>query len=267
MPGMRRNSRRGALAKPSGWPKLESLEGRALLSASGAFGRSHPGANPAEFGPATSGTNLARPSVDAQRSQPWHEGRRISTHNPLREQIFDGTVLKQPMFYKLYNGPKLPSLNGTKATARLIPGEGFVFTGTMAGPIDPAEPALYVFGVNRGGAKAPGPFPQRAMVFFDSVVTVANGPTGPSATVTLLDKDGNPATITNLPNQDVEVSGSTVSVTVKPALLPPTSTPRTRLKLTQYRFTFWTRTESGPPNTIASFVPEFSAAAFQIPRR
>jgi hypothetical protein len=224
-------------------------------------------ANPRELGPSTSGSNHARPSVDGQLSQDWYGGRRITEHNPLREQIFDGTVLKHPQFYRLYNGPKLPSLNGTKATARLISGRGFVFTGTMVGPINPTEPALYVFGVNRGGAKAPGPFPQRAMIFFDSLVTVTNGPAGPKASVTLLDKDGNPTTKTNLPDQDVEVSGRTVSVTVQPSLLPPTSTPRTRLKLTQYRFALWTRTEAGSPHTIASFVPEFSTAAFQIPRR
>jgi hypothetical protein len=239
---------------------LERLEGRTLLSASAS-----------EYGleqhPESSG--LARPGPGSEVAplalRPDHAA--VSDHNPLRERDRAGLVLKQfPHFYKLYKGPRSPGLDARIATAHLVPGRGFEFTGTMAGPIDPTAPASFVFAIDRGGAGAPGPYPQRADIFFDSYVTVATGPGGVSGNVTLLYHSGAIRSQTPLPAQNVAINGRTLSVTVLPGLLPPTSTPRTRLKLTEYRFNLHVQYGTGGPETIASFVPEYSLARFAIPR-
>ena len=191
----------------------------------------------------------------------------VSVHNPLHERDRAGLVRKgSPHFYKFYTGPQLPGVEAQVATAHVVPGQGFVFTGTMAGPIDPTTPASFVFAIDRGGASAPGPFPQRSDVFFDATVAVATGPWGVSGTVTLLNPDGSTQSQTILPAANVSINGRTVSATVDPLLLPPTSTPRTRLKLTEYRFNLHVRYGMGASESIASFVPEYSLAQFAIPR-
>lgn len=233
---------------PSGGPRIEHLDGRTL---------------PSGFG---LGLGLgSRPGVLVLAPAPG--GAPVSDHNPLREHIASGLVLKKfPHFYGAYTGPQLPGLSARSATAHLVPGSGFVFTGTMAGPIDPTLTASYVFGIDRGGAAAPGPFAKRAGIFYDATVAVTTGPDGAGAVVTLINANGqNPQAV--LPPEAVSVSGNTVSVTVDPSLLPPTSTPRTRLKLTEYRFALWTELGTTDNGQVADFIPEYSLARFALPRR
>jgi hypothetical protein len=248
--GSGRGAFRRPVARADAFP-VERLEGRTLLS-SGAHAVSHA---------------LARHATAVEVAAFVGPRHPISDHNPLRESVVKGLVRKKfPHFYEKYDGPRLPDLSGRQASAHLVPGQGFVFTGTMAGPIDPAVTKSYVFAINRGGAVAPGPFPNRAMIFFDATVAVTTGPAATTGVVTLYRADGDNPTIV-LPAQAISVSGSTVRVTVDPALLPPTSTPQTRLKLTEYRFTLWTALGAFPGGKVADFVPEYSQAPFAIPKR
>jgi hypothetical protein len=222
-------------------PGLESLEARGLLSHLGFPAGDVPPLNPARF-------PVSETSLD-----------RYSLHkHPLNEQIVGGHVRKVPMFYGPFAGDRTPNLDATGANGRLIYGRGFVFTGEVLGPIRTTQPAVYTFGIDRGGAKAPGPYLYRPMIYFDATVSVTTGPAGPTGTVQLYNKKGVPLPATTLPTSEVQVVGDKVQVELPAGLLPSTSPPRTHLPLTRYFYAFWAGTSATSPSGIASFAPEYA---------
>lgn len=157
-------------------------------------------------------------------------------------------------FYAYYNGPKLPELNATAATARFTPnGQQLILTGYVVGriaktPSHGVQP-LFVFGIDRGGGRPPGPFPGEPNVVFDAFAAVSVTPTRIEGIVT----GPNGSNPTTLPDSDVQIQGRRVTIKVPTSLIPPNGVPTS-----QYRVNFWPRDlpEFGINTVIASFVPE-----------
>jgi hypothetical protein len=225
-------------------PRLESLEERNLLS--------H--LSPLGDGPSAPILNPRLP-VPHRLLYPYS----LRKH-PLNEKIVGGHVKKVPMFYGPFVGQRTENLDAIGANGRLIFGRGFVFTGEVLGPISATRPAEYVFGIDRGGASAPGPFPFRAMIYFDALVTVSTGPSGATGTVELLNTHRQVTSTVSLPANAVQVEGDKVQVQVPAGLLPSTSPSRTHLPETRYFYAFWagTGTSATDPSDIASFAPEYA---------
>jgi hypothetical protein len=96
-----------------------------------------------------------------------------------------GVVVKKPMFYEDYVGPKLAQLNAVAAAGELLPNGSFKFVGVNQGAIDPKVQATYVFGIDRSGKLGTGPFPGRPDITFDAVVVIKLVPgQAPTASVT-----------------------------------------------------------------------------------
>ncbi len=231
-------------------PRLESLEERNLLSHVAAGG--------------VAGALERGISVPHGALYPYS----LRKH-PLSEKIIGGHVTKVPMFYGPFAGQRTPELDATGANGRLIFGRGFVFTGEVLGPINPQQPADYVFGINRGGAAAPGPFLNRAMIYFDALAIVSTGPDGTTGTIELLNAQGQPKSSVTLPADAVQIHGNQVQVEFSASRLPPTSAPRTRQPESRYFYAFWAGTSPTAPNGIASFAPEYaitSVAAQGFPK-
>ncbi len=178
--------------------------------------------------------------------------------HPLNEKIVGGHVRKFPMFYGPFTGVRTPNLDAIGANGRLIRGLGFVFTGEVLGPISATQPAVYTFGVDRGGATAPGSFPYRPMIFYDALVTVNTGPEGATGAVRLIQKSGVARSAVTLPAEDVQVVADKVQVVIPANLLPPTSSHGTRMPYSRYFYAFWAGTSSTSPSGIASFAPEYA---------
>ena len=222
-------------------PGLEALEARGLLSHVAAAGGGVPPLSPGRF-PVASGQLY-------QDSQSKH---------PLSQKIVGGHVRKVPMFYGPFRGTRSPALAATGANGRLIYGQGFVFTGEVLGPISTTQPAVYTFGINRGGAAAPGPFLNRPMIYYDALVTISAGATAPTGTVQLFDKAGNPLPAKPLPADAIQVVGNRVQVELPAGALPSTSPPRTHLPYNRYFYAFWAGTSATAPHGVAGFAPEYA---------
>jgi hypothetical protein len=176
----------------------------------------------------------------------------------LTEAISGGSVNRAPRFYERYRGPRRPDLHVLGAFGRFFYGKGFVFTGTTVGAINSSQSSFYVFGVNRGGATAPGPFPGRPGIIFDAEVIVATSPDGFSGTVELLNSMGQTTSTTSLPNTAVVFGKNHVWVIVPTALLPSTSPPGTAQPDAAYSFAFWAGISPSVPRGIAGFAPKFA---------
>jgi hypothetical protein len=141
--------------------------------------------------------------------------------------------------------------------ARFFDPKGFVFSGLTVGFINTSQNSFYVFGVNRGGATGPGPFPNRPNIVFDAEVIVATSPDGFSGTVVRFNSQGQVMSSTSLLNNQVSFSNNTVRVTFPTVLLPSTSPPGTPGPQFRYSYTFWAGTSPSAPRLIAGFVPGF----------
>ncbi len=162
-----------------------------------------------------------------------------------------GIVTKAPHFYQLYTGPKWAELNAVRASAELSSNGNFTFTGTNAGMIN-KRPAVYVWGIDRNGNLAPGPFTNRPNIKFDAVVVVSLSTSfAPAASVV----DLSSGVSTALPAGSATVHGRTVSVTVPGTLLPSTG-----LSPSHYRFNFWPEDGGAGNSSVASFAPERTTA-------
>lgn len=218
-------------------------------------------------------------------------------HHPLSQVTHDGAVAKQPMFYEGYRGPQRPGLNAVAATGRVVPGVGFVFTGTVQGPIDTSMTTHFVFGVNRGGSKGFGPIPKRRNLVSDAAVDVTVGPSGttgkvllyptqpvtkevvelpnnlagtgipPLQPITFVGPTTTPKSVQALPAENVRVEGNTVTAIVPAGDLHPSSPNPDGLFLTRYSFAFSVQLVPNDPAMIASFAPEYNAIPLAIPRR
>jgi hypothetical protein len=184
-------------------------------------------------------------------------------HDPSLEKIMAGTVNRAPRFYARYSGPKRPDLHVLGANGRFLPGRGYVFVGETVGKISSSQSSFYVFGINRGGASGPGPFPDRPMIIFDAEIIVATSPDGYTATVELLNKKGQPTSSTSLTEPAIVFSNNDVGVIVPSALLPSTSPPGTAPRAERYSFAFWAGTSPSAPGKIAGFAPVYANATVE----
>jgi hypothetical protein len=138
----------------------------------------------------------------------------------------------------------LAELNAVRASGRLAANGNFSFTGTDVGRIKTGN-VSYVWGIDRNGNLAPGPFTARPNIKFDALVIVSvDGSLTPTAIV--LDLAHNSST--PLGAGSVHIHGKTIKVTVSGSLLPSTGLPPS-----QYRFNFWPTDSTG---SVSSFVPE-----------
>ena len=206
----RRPARRRSLA-----PVVEGLDQRALLSA----GLGHP---------------LAGHVAEVRHE---HD----SEHN--------GTVVKKPMFYEDYVGPRLAQLDVVKATGTLLRGGSFHFVGLTQGVIDPNVRATYVFGVDRNGHLPTGTFPGRPNIRFDATIAIKIVP-GQSPTVTVTDLTNK--TSTTVQDSALQISGKKIGVVIAGSLLPSTG-----LAPSHFQYNFWPEDGLAGSTNIASFAPEF----------
>jgi hypothetical protein len=183
------------------------------------------------------------------------------THHPLYQSIENGHVSKVPLFLPGYTGAKLTDLDVDGAIARLTPSKEFHLRGTVLGPINLADPLVYSFLINRGGATTPGPIAVRPGITANAVVSVRIGlPIGhptPLGTVSLLNQQGQVTSVVTLPSSDVQVVGTSVSVELPASLLPRTSSATSRLSPTGYSFAFESAVIGGQQSEIAGVAPEF----------
>jgi hypothetical protein len=248
---------------------VESLEGRALLSAGGAglARAARAVAVPAAFriptGPAT--PSEVSQVIKALRSGAGAEfltllRRDVKNYRTviagfslglIREYSVPGIVLKTPRFQDLYTGTRWDQLSVTAAGAVLAGRNRLVLGAILRGPIDEPTTSTYVFGIDRNGNLPPGPFAGRPNIRHDATVTVnvdAGG--GVAGFVT----DLNTGATTALSRRAIQIRGATLRVTVNPKLLPSTGAAVSR-----YRFAFWARSAPGGIENVASFAPEESS--------
>ena len=221
--------------------RLEILETRELLSRAGA---SIPGALSAAGG---EGTVAGRVALPVQQTFVRH---------PLTERSVAGPFNQPPPINPLYTGPKRPDLRVLGTHAQFFYPRGFAFTGATVGFINHSQSSVYVFGVNRGGATSPGPFPGRPKIVFDAVVIVATNPNGWTGTVQRFDSNGQLTSSASLLNNQVSFSKNQVQVVVPAALLAPTSPPGTAHPQDRFSYTFWAGVSPFSITGIAGFAPE-----------
>jgi hypothetical protein len=212
--------------------RLESLEGRALLS---------------HIGHARSAAaQVAHPPIPDP--QP----------GPIISEFAPGIAVKGPRFYPFFGGARTTSVNVAGAGAHLHPDGNLFLTGIVVDPIntaptDPSQDAFYTFGINRGSGTVPGPFPGRPDITFDALVTVSITQAGITTQVQDLTTPNAPPT--TLPAGSVQIMSGTLKVTVPFSLLPSP----TGASVNQYGVNFWASNTPSVTNyrSIGSFVPEF----------
>ncbi len=214
---------------------VEALEGRTLLS--------HGGNRP----PVLVTTGLQTPMVF-----------RGPDPGPIHNVVGHGFAIKVPRFYAWYHGQKRAELNGASALALTTPDQSTLFlSGQVAGQLPtktsgPGVNDFYVFGINRGRATGPGPFPGRPRVVADAAVVVAITSTGVTGYVKDLTS---PTPAVALPASSITIKADTLHLAVPTSLLPSTGAAGPG----RYQVNFWT--SDAVPSTdfthVASFVPEF----------
>ena len=264
IPGTVISSRTGRRARRLVEPSLEALEPRGLMSSNSLTGSTSlssilfptpPPKNP-PLTPIPISSELSR-STSGRTEGLYNLS--LAKH-PLYQSAVGAHVLKAPAFYSAYTGEKRLDLDVIGANARISPQQGFVLTGKVLGPIDPSQPAIYSFLVNRGGASAPGPIQGHPKISYDSTVTVTDGPGGPVGTVSLLNSQQQPTFTVTLPPSGVQVNGNTVQVTF-PASLLPSSAPRTTHQASaRYFYAFESALPGGQQSDIAGFAPEYASS-------
>jgi hypothetical protein len=227
-------------------PWLEHLETRALLS------RTELPISAALPAAQVERTALSQQELLFQQSLHQH---------PLVETIHNGRVKEVPTFYAPYTGPRRPDLDVVGAKGRLIHGVGFVLTGKLLGAVDSSQSSFYVFGINRGGASPPGPFPARPLIDFVAEVIVATSPDGIEGEVELLYAKGQPTSTTSLFDTAVVITSNQVQVVVPARDLPSTSPPGTAETQNDYSYAFWAGTSPSAPKGIAGFAPEYAVTS------
>jgi hypothetical protein len=223
-----RPSRRRRGSSPVG--NVETLEGRTLLSHAPGRRPSRPGLPPAAIRP-----------LPAQG---------VSLLGPIRNEAGVGHAIKVPRFYPYYTGLKLSQINAAGAKAVLDGRGNLILTGIVAGtvgnpPGSPRDEGFYVFGLDRGAAMRPGPFPGRPRITFDAYVEVSVRQSGVSAAFVDLAQ----ATVTPLPAGSVVLSMDSVKVGV----------PTSLVGASRFTVNFWTQDAEavGDFRRVASFAPEF----------
>jgi hypothetical protein len=180
---------------------------------------------------------------------------------PIHNEFGPGFAVKVPRFYSLFGGaiagPSAFQSNVAAATARADGNGNLVLTGAIVDPlaIPPATPnTFWVWGINRGGATQPGPFPGRPKITFDALVIITQKTDG---TLIGVVQDLKASTTTPFPvGSTLQVNQGTFKVILPLSLLPPTA----NVSVNQYRVNFWASDSPAVTNFrhVASFVPEAS---------
>ncbi|MGC8639109.1 MAG: hypothetical protein ACP5XB_04440 [Isosphaeraceae bacterium] len=239
----------------------EQLEGRALMNFS--LLSSLVPAGPAILPPlAPSAVSSELPKNASGRLVGLYE---LSlTQHPPYQSVVGSEILKAPMFYAAYTGPKHADLDILGANATINPGQDIQFTGRVLGPIDMSQTDFYSFLVNRGGASSPGPLKGQPRMVFDALVQVTTGSHGFTATVALLNSQGLPTTTTELPPDLVRIVGTQVNVTVPLDLLPSSGSENAHGGHSHYSYAFSTSVAGTSESDIAGFAPEHTMAPITI---
>ena len=231
-------------------PGMEVLEARELLS------RAQTSISGALSAAGGEQTVASRPALSLQQS--------IDPH-PSIETAARGPVNRAPRFYERYKGPRQPDLHVLNTHAHYFFPGGFIFSGETVGAINSSQSQFYVFGVNRGGATAPGPFPDRPMIDFDAEIIIGTSPDGVTGTVELLNSKGQVTSSTSLFNNVITFSNNHVRVVVPASDLPSTSPPGTPQPQNRYSFAFWAAKKSPTaPKKIAGFAPAFANTGIPV---
>lgn len=247
-------------------PRVETLEGRALLSGPGTS--IHPTAHIAlspksivtdpagvaailsalKGGPGSEFTSLLKGQI---RSLPKIVNQFIS--GTRTEYSIPGIAFKIPQFQEAYTGPHYDQLGATAAGGLKLKNGTYEFGAILLGSIHLPQPSTYVFGIDRGkGAATSTPFGSRPNIKIDALVSVTF--TAGTATGTVTDLTNNHTTALD-PSQ-ITTTGSTLRVYVAPSLLPSKGLPTSA-----YRFSFWTKSDvNGGIESVGSFVPESTMA-------
>ncbi|GAC1469351.1 MAG: hypothetical protein NVSMB9_13080 [Isosphaeraceae bacterium] len=216
--------------------KLEALEGRALLSHVVPHALSDQAVGTAE--------------IHQLRARNPHPG-------PILNEIGNGYAVKSPRFYDLYTGAKRAELNAAGARAFLDGRGNLQLVGIVAGPIfktpqKAGQEEFYVWGIDRGNGRFPGPFPGKPNITFDSVVVVKVQQGG----VTGVAQDLVTGKSIPIPASNISIGQFNVKVTLP---IDQFTNPAT-LTSSVPKVNFWPRSALPPANftTIASFAPEGS---------
>lgn len=209
---------------------VETLEGRALLS------------------------HVSPIKVHAQAAQIVPPPPQNLHPGPILNLVGNDHAVKSPRFYPYFTGVKRAELNAAGSWAKVDSTGTVTLSGIVAGniitnPTSPAQNEFYIFGINRGGATSPGPFPGRPGITFDGTITVAVTNTGITGTVT----DLNSGVQTAIPAADIQIKANTIHVVGAVNQLTTTGSGNVTVN-------FWTATTNpsvGDYNTVSSFVPEF----------
>jgi hypothetical protein len=180
------------------------------------------------------------------------------TRHPLYQSIHGSHVLKAPMFYAGYSGPKRTDLDVIGANVRVGPGGKIVLTSKVLGTIDVAEPAVYTFLINRGSAGSVGPIPGRPGILYDAMVSIATSSAGASGNVTLLSSGGQPESVVPLRTGAIRITGGSVIATLPENELPASS-PSASHGIASYRYAFIGGIPGGSFHDIAGLVPEYAS--------
>lgn len=130
-----------------------------------------------------------------------------------------------------------------------------MLTGEVLGPIDPAQPAIYSFLIERDGTSAPGSTQRGPTISSDLELTVTDGPSGPVGALSSLDSELQVRSTVPLPPSSVQMIGDTVQVTVPTSLLLSTVPPGTQPAITRDAYVFEAAVPGGKPSDIAGFAP------------
>jgi hypothetical protein len=180
----------------------------------------------------------------------------LTHHLPL-QSILGSHVIKAPMFYADYAGPKRMDLDVIGAGARIAPRGEIVLSGKVLGPINAQESAAYSFLINRGAGGYPGPIKDRPGIVYDAVVRVTTGSGGTGSTVTLLGTGGRVDSVTPLPSSAFNIVGGSVTAMVPASLLPSSGHPGTRASAGSFTFSFAAGVPGSSTHDVAGLAPEY----------
>ena len=247
---------------------VETLEGRALLNASGwvrpaalpsaAVGRVTTQAIKIDPGGAAAITNALFGGMGSE----WVTLIRRQVRNPqavIRDFVSGrvasfttaGFTARTPGAQAEFTGRAYDQLLTTEAGVAVFRKNVMELASIQRGEFRNPETSYYVFALDRGAGARLGPtFAARPKITPDALVTIEVGPYGTSATGTIRDLvSGSTQTIDA---SQIRVQGSTLRVFLDAGQLPSQGVP-----LARYRFAQWVQTAPGTDiTTVASFPPD-----------
>jgi hypothetical protein len=252
-------------------PRVESLEGRTLLSGLG-IDRPHGDGSAilARSSVSKASFNSAGESaiLNALLGGAGHEFVALAlkeVKNPLgvaagfadhtiTQYTVPGLVVKQINLQSGYTGPPHDSFALNIGGAVVLKRKKIELGAIVRGPFTTTPFATdVVFALNRGAGQRLGPYyPGRPGITPDALVTVAVGPYGQGNSATYTDLTT--GTTTPISSPVISVAGPTVRI-----LLDTSQLPSEGFSLKHYTFAVWTESQPNAPfQDVGSFVPEDS---------